>query len=61
MSTLIGRAWLRLLSATERESGQAVTEYALVLVLIAGIAVALLQTGVAATIVKKITDAIGSF
>jgi hypothetical protein len=61
MTTLMGRAWLRLLTAAQRESGQAVTEYALVLVLIAGIAVALVQTGVAATIVGKITDAIGSF
>jgi hypothetical protein len=47
----------RLVAASVREEGQAVTEYAVVLVLIAGISALLLATGtgVASTIVGKIT------
>jgi Flp pilus assembly pilin Flp len=45
-----------------RDDGQAVTEYAIVLVLIvAALATALTQPDIATTLVNKITSAVGSF
>jgi hypothetical protein len=58
MSDLFRGLWVRMSNALYREDGQAVTEYAIVLVVIAGIATALYATGVATTIVGKITGSI---
>ena len=56
MSDLMLRAYGRLITALSREDGQAVTEYAVVLVLIAAISAVLLKAGIDTTLVKKITD-----
>jgi hypothetical protein len=57
MNDVVARAWCRLVAASVREDGQAVTEYAVVLVLIAAIATALAGgTGIAGTVVGKITN-----
>jgi hypothetical protein len=58
MKDLFTGLWVRVSNALYREQGQAVTEYAIVLVVIAGIATALYATGVATTIVTKITDSL---
>jgi hypothetical protein len=55
MSDLTTRLWVRLSTALTREEGQAVTEYAVVLVIVVAIATALAASGVGATIVGKIT------
>ncbi len=54
MSNLMLRAYARLTTALSREDGQAVTEYAVVLVLIVAIMAALTSTGIAGSIVSKI-------
>jgi hypothetical protein len=59
MSDLINRLYARLACAMAREDGQAVTEYAVVLVVIAAVAGLLVQQGVAATITGKITTQLG--
>jgi hypothetical protein len=59
MSDVIIRAWCRLVAATAREEGQAVTEYAVALVLIVAIAAAIATTGVGSSIVTKVTDQLG--
>jgi len=59
MSDFFTKAWIRVSTQLAREDGQAVTEYAIVLVLIAAIGFALTQTTIAADIVGKITSAIG--
>jgi hypothetical protein len=57
MSEFVTRTWCRLILAATREEGQAVTEYAVVLVLVAAVATALAGgTGIAGTIVGKITN-----
>jgi hypothetical protein len=63
MADHLTQLWVRVSNALYREEGQAVTEYALVLVVIvAGIATLLLANGgVANTIVTKITNALGKF
>jgi hypothetical protein len=63
MADHLTQLWVRVSNALYREEGQAVTEYALVLVVIvAGIATLLLANGgVANTIVTKITTALGKF
>jgi Flp pilus assembly pilin Flp len=57
MFDLLNRGWVRLSTALMREDGQAVTEYAVVLVIVALIAAALAAPGVdiGGTIVGKIT------
>jgi hypothetical protein len=55
MSDLMLRAYARLTMALSREDGQAVTEYAVVLVLVAAVSGLLLSTHVASAIVTKIT------
>ena len=54
MSDLMLRAYARLTMALSREDGQAVTEYAVVLVLIAAISVLLLNAGIGTALVTKI-------
>jgi hypothetical protein len=62
MADHLTQLWVRVSNALYREEGQAVTEYALVLVVIvAGIATLLGTTNVASTIVGKITTALGKF
>jgi hypothetical protein len=61
MTGLISRTYCRLLLATAREEGQAVTEYAVVLVIVALIATAAAATGIGGTIVTKIVDELGKF
>ena len=57
MSDLVTRTWCRLILAATSEDGQAVTEYAVVLVLVAAVATVLAGgTGIAGTIVGKITS-----
>ena len=55
MSDLMLRAYARFTMALSREDGQAVTEYAVVLVLVAAVSALLLSTNIAGTIVAKIT------
>ena len=61
-SDFITRSWCRFVAATTREDGQAVTEYAVVLVLIAAVAAALttVGSGIPSQIVQKITDTLKS-
>jgi hypothetical protein len=61
MSDFIVRAWSRIVTAATREDGQAVTEYAVVLVVIAAISTLLLAsgTGIPSMLVTKISTAIG--
>jgi Flp pilus assembly pilin Flp len=58
MSDLITGLWVRLSNRLYAEDGQAVTEYALVLALVALIAGVLLASGIGDTIVGKITSSI---
>jgi hypothetical protein len=56
MTDFIARAYCRLVLAATREEGQAVTEYAVVLVIVALVATAAAATGIGGTILAKITD-----
>jgi Flp pilus assembly pilin Flp len=56
MSDLMNRLYARLACVMTREDGQAVTEYAVVLVIVALIATALAGSGIGTTIVGKITS-----
>lgn len=60
MSDFITRNWCKLVAAVTREDGQAVTEYAVVLVMVAAVATLLLAsgTGIPSLLVTKITGAI---
>jgi Flp pilus assembly pilin Flp len=60
MSDLMMRAYARLYATLSREDGQAVTEYAVVLVLVAAVAALLMSTDIAGTLVTKITTQINS-
>jgi Flp pilus assembly pilin Flp len=55
----MNRLYARLACAMTREEGQAVTEYAVVLVIVALIATALAGSNVGSTIVGKITTQLG--
>lgn len=60
MRAASGRLWRRFVAALHSEVGQALTEYALVLMLLAAVAVALAaETGLAGSIVNKISDQLG--
>jgi Flp pilus assembly pilin Flp len=55
-----GRLWARLATALQREDGQAMTEYALVIALVVAIGVALAAaTGLAQSIVDQISNQLG--
>lgn len=58
MSDLFTGLWVRAANRLYREEGQAMTEYALVLSILAGIVTLAAFTGIGATIVGKITDQI---
>jgi len=58
MSDLLRGLWIRSSNALYREEGQALTEYALVLSILAGIVGLAAFTGIGATIVGKITGEI---
>lgn len=58
MSDLFTRLWVRVSNALYREEGQAVTEYAVVLVLIAGLIAAAQVAGVGDKVVAKVTAAL---
>lgn len=58
MSDLFRGLWVRVSNALYREQGQAVTEYAIVLALVALIAAALVGSGIGTDIVQKVKDAI---
>lgn len=60
MSDLMLRAYARLTTTLSREDGQAVTEYAVVLVLVAAVATLLMGSNIASTLVTKITTSINS-
>jgi hypothetical protein len=55
MSDLFRGLWVRVGNAVYREEGQALTEYALVLSLLAGIVALAAFTGIGASIVGKIS------
>ncbi len=59
MSDLFTRIWVRVGNALYREEGQALTEYAVVIVLIAAIAGMTAFTGIRTTIIEKISNALG--
>jgi Flp pilus assembly pilin Flp len=59
MSEFLNSLWVRVSNVLYREQGQAVTEYAILLVVIALIATGLYAAGVDKTIVSKITTSIG--
>lgn len=59
MSDLLRGLWVRASNALYREEGQAVTEYAIVLVAVALIATALAATGIGTQVVDKITTELG--
>jgi Flp pilus assembly pilin Flp len=56
MMDLLRGGWVRVSNALYREDGQAMTEYALVIALVALIGGAIALSGVGDTIIKKITD-----
>lgn len=58
MSDLFTGLWVRVSNALYREQGQAVTEYAIVLALVALIAAALVGSGIGTDIVNKVKAAI---
>lgn len=58
MSELFTGFWVRVSNALYREQGQALTEYALVLSILAAIAALAAFTGIGQTIVDKITNEI---
>lgn len=60
MSDLFGGLWVRVSNALYREQGQALTEYALVLSILAAIFALAAFTGIGSTIVAKITKEIGA-
>jgi hypothetical protein len=59
VSDLFARAWIRAVVALRRDEGQAVTEYAVVLALVAAIAAAITATGLGAAIVNGVTTELG--
>jgi Flp pilus assembly pilin Flp len=59
MSDLFTRTWIRVSTLLDREEGQAVTEYAVVLVIIAAIATALVATNLGTTIVTQVSTELG--
>lgn len=56
MSDLLNQIWVRVSNALYREQGQAMTEYAVVLVLLALIAGAIAASGIGTSIIGKITS-----
>lgn len=56
MSELFNRMWVRLSLVADREDGQAITEYALILALVVGIAVTLAFSGLGDAIGTKLSD-----
>jgi Flp pilus assembly pilin Flp len=61
MNDVIVRTWCRVVAATTREEGQAVTEYAVVLVLLALVVAAMTSTSLGTTIVDKVGSELAKF
>ncbi len=59
MADVVTRMWISLLTRTQREEGQAITEYALVLALIVGIAVTAAFSGLGTAIENKLSQLSG--
>jgi Flp pilus assembly pilin Flp len=60
VSDLFLGAWVRVSNALYHERGQTMTEYAVVLVLLAGIVAAIGTTNIGTTIVNKIASKLGN-